>query len=401
MTLRIRPHRTTLESAFGPGGRAVRYEIGGDGRITRATPLEGPPTDEGGVVTRGLVDIQVNGFAGVDFNAPGLTAERLDHALSGMLSCGVTHCLPTLITAAEGDLISLLRDLDKAVSESRLGPLMVPGYHIEGPFLSPRDGYAGAHPAHHMQAASRDLVEKLAAVATRPLKIMTVAPEVAGVLDLIPFLVSRGIACALGHTAASRAEIDAAIAAGATISTHLGNGVPHLLNKNENPLVVQLGRDRLMASFIADGIHIPSDLLQSWLRAKTIDRSILVTDATAAAGAPGQGGVFTLGAGKIERHADGSVRLPGSNYLAGSAASLDQMLRNVMAWYGLDVIDALRLARENPMRAVSMAVEGPGVNDPADFVEWETRNGALYVRQTHIGPWAQQTGDGTGPVQLT
>ncbi len=220
-----------------------------------------------------------------------------------------------------------------------------------------------------MRSASRELVQRLEGVTTRPLMIMTAAPEVEGVLDLIPFLVSRGIACAIGHSAASRAEIDAAIEAGASISTHLGNGIPHLLNKNENPLLVQLGRDQLMASFIADGIHIPSDTLQSWLRAKTIDRSILVTDATAAAGAPGQAGVFTLGAEKIERHADGSVRLPGSRYLAGSAASMDQMLRNVMRWYGLTVADVMRLARENPLRAVSMPVENPGVNHPADFVE--------------------------------
>jgi len=396
VTLQIRSDHTTLESAFGPAGQSVRYEIDGDGKITQAMPLEGPPTDRDGVVTPGLMDIQVNGFAGVDFNAPGLIAADLDHALSEMLSCGVTRCLPTLITAGEDDLISLLRDLDTAVAESRLGPIMVPGYHIEGPFLSPQDGYAGAHPAHHMQAASRELVEKLEAVVTRPLMIMTVAPEVSGVLDLIPFLVSRGIACALGHTAASRVEIDAAIAAGATVSTHLGNGVPHLLNKNENPLVVQLGRDSLMASFIADGIHIPGDLLQSWLRAKTIGRAILVTDATAAAGAPGQGGVFTLGPEKIERHMDGSVCLPGSSYLAGSAATLDQMLRNVMGWYGFDLADALRLARENPLRAISMAVESPGVNDLADFVEWEWRDNALYVRQVHIGPWSLQIEGDTG-----
>lgn len=401
MTLQRRSYRYTLESAFGPRGRPARYEIGGDGRIIQSTPLEGSPNGGDVVVTPGLVDIQVNGFVGVDFNAPGLTAEGLDRALSGMLSCGVTRCLPTLITAGEGDLIALLRDLDTAVTESRLGPLMVPGYHIEGPFLSPLDGYAGAHPARHMQSGSRELVQKLEGVATRPLMIMTVAPEVEGVLDLIPFLVSRGIACAIGHSAASRIQIDAAIAAGASMSTHLGNGVPHLLDKNDNPLLTQLGRDRLMASFIADGIHIPSDILQSWLRAKTIERSILITDATAAAQAPGERGVFTLGAQRIERHDDGSVRLPGSPYLAGSAASMDQMLRNVMGWYGFSIMDVMRLARENPLRVISMPLENPGAGDPADFVEWEWRDNELYVRMSHIGPWCMQPENGTASIRST
>ncbi len=387
MKAQRRTDRDVLVCTGGANGRDVRYEIGVDGRVTQATPLVGAKKSENGVVTPGLVDIQVNGFAGVDFNAPGVTAERLDVALSAMLSSGVTRCLPTLITASEAELIGLLQALDAAVSASVLGALMVPGYHIEGPFLSPQDGYAGAHPADRMRSASRELVQRLEAVTTRPLLMMTVAPEVPGVLDLIPFLIARGISCAIGHTAASRDAIDQAIEAGASVSTHLGNGLPHMLNKNGNSFLFQLGRDQLMASFIADGVHIASDVLQSWLRAKTIDRSILVTDASAAAGAPEDTREFTLGAGAIERHADGSVRLPGSNYLAGSAASMDKMVRNVMRWYGLTIGEVLQLARENPARAAGLPVAEIGANDAADFVEWGSRDGELYVRRTHIGPW--------------
>ncbi len=399
MKLRKRTGGDTLESEFGPNGRPVRYEIGADGRISHSTPLVGMSKGEGEVVTPGMVDIQVNGFAGVDFNARGVTAERLDLALAGMLSCGVTRCLPTLITASEGEMIGLLKDLDGAVSASKLGPHMVPGYHIEGPFLSPEDGYAGAHPAQHMQSASPELVEKLVSVSTRPLMIMTVAPEVEGVLELIPFLVSRGIACAIGHSAASRQAIDGAIEAGATLSTHLGNGLPHLVNKYESSLLVQLGRDQLTASFIADGIHIPSDILQSWLRAKTLERSIIVTDASAAAGTAGRTGVYTLGAGKIEKHDDGSVRLPGSRYLAGSAASMDQMVRNVMGWYGLTIAEVLRLTRENPLRAIALPAVNPGTDEPADFVEWVLRDHELYVRAAHIGPWTWRAADREASTQ--
>lgn len=393
-----------LETPFGPNGRAARVEIGRDGRIAQLTPLVGSSAGDGPVVMPGLFDLQVNGFAGVDFNVPGLTADRMDHALSAMLSTGVTRCLPTLITNGPEQLIALLRTLDAAVSASDLGPVMVPGYHIEGPFLSPLDGYAGAHPAAQMQRASPALVDQLQAAAARPIVMMTVAPEVAGVLDLIPVLVERGIACALGHTAASRGQIDDAIGAGATVSTHLGNGLPHLLDKNANAFVIQLSRDQLMASFIADGIHIASDILQSWLRAKTLDRSIIVTDATAAARAPAHTSVFTLGTGTIERHDDGSVRLPGSNYLAGSAAGMDEMVRNVMAWYGYTAADVLRLARHNPLRAARLPVGEMAAGDPADFVEWDVRDGQMrdgqmYVARSHIGPWTLRSEDGNNSMR--
>lgn len=377
----------SLATRFGPNGAPANYDIGADGRIARTLPLGQTLPNRDNAITPGLVDIQVNGFAGVDFNAPGINAGRMDIALSAMLASGVTRCLPTLITASTDELVSLLQALDMAVSESRLGPVMVPGYHIEGPFMSPEDGYVGAHPREHMRAGSPDLVLALEAVSSRPIKLMTVAPEVDGVMALIPFLAARGIACAIGHSAASRAQIDAAIAAGATLSTHLGNGLPHMLNKNESSLLVQLGRDQLMASFIADGIHIPRDILQSWLRAKTLGRALIVTDAASAAGAPGVGGTFSLGHGIIERHLDGSVRLPGSSYLAGSAASMDEMVRNLMSWYGFGLDEIVTLAHDNPLRAIGMPAINPQTGGWSDFVEWEMREGQAYVRKAYIGPW--------------
>lgn len=401
MKLRHRTDTEVLETPFGPNGRAARVEIGADGHITQLMPLVGSLDGDDTVVTPGLFDIQVNGFAGIDFNVPGVTAERMDQALTGMLSTGVTRCLPTLITNGRTELIDLLRALDTAVSASVLGPLMVPGYHIEGPFLSPQDGYSGAHPASQMQAASLDLVQELQDAASRPLLMMTVAPEVEGVLDLIPSLVERDIACALGHTAATREDVDAAIAAGATVSTHLGNGLPQMLNKNGNAFLIQLSRDQLMASFIADGIHIADDILRSWLRAKTLDRSIIVTDSSAAAGAPPEAKTFTLGRGTIERHDDGSVRLPGSSYLAGSAAAMNEMVRNVMRWYGLTVPEVLKLARDNPLHAVGLPGADIDTNDVADFVEWQRRDGELYVRTAHIGPWVLQSGDVNSPAGET
>lgn len=377
----------TIATAFGPDGAPARYDIDDAGRILSAGPWDGAAQQADRIVTPGMVDIQVNGFAGIDFNAPCVTPERMDEALAGMLATGVTRCLPTLITASQDDLVTLLGTLDDAVSRSNLGPFMVPGYHIEGPFMSPEEGYVGAHPAAHMRSGSPDLVAALQRVTTRPIRLMTVAPEIDGVIDLIALLRAQNITCAIGHSAASRTEIDAAIAAGATMSTHLGNGMPHMLDKNESSLLVQLGRDRLMASFIADGIHIPSDILQSWLRAKTLDRAMIVTDASAGAGAPAAQSQFTIGAQTIFRHKDGSVRLPGSSYLAGSAASMDEMVRNVMRWYGFGMPEVIQLTRVNPLRAIGLPAENPRPGEPADFVEWDVGSGHPHVVKAAIGPW--------------
>lgn len=367
---------------------ATRYQVDDAGNICVMQHIDGTqPNQTKSLTTVGLTDIQVNGFAGIDFNSEDITSSRMDQALAHMATCGVTRVLPTLITAEEDVLVARLAQLDKAVSKSVLGPLMVSGYHIEGPFLSPKDGCSGAHPAAAMRAGSKLLVQRLMEVASRPLLVLTVAPEQDGVLKLIPFLLKQGITCAIGHSMASRSEIAAAIKAGATLSTHLGNGLPHVLNKNENPLLSQLGRDELTASFIADGIHVHPENLQSYIRAKTLDRTIIVTDAVSAAGPDLTPGKYSMGGTKIELHEDGSVRIPGSIYLAGSSATMDQMVRNLMKWYNYSMGDILRMTRKNPARTVAGFAPALKVSSSAEFVNWATVNGEMHVCETRIGPW--------------
>ena len=127
--------------------------------------------------TAGLIDLQVNGFGGVDFNAETLTAEALDRALEAMLATGVTSCLPTIITAGAEELCARFQALDQAVLGSRLGPLMVPGYHLEGPFLNPGEGYHGCHPAQVMIPPDADLVQVLEQRLKLPILLITIAPE--------------------------------------------------------------------------------------------------------------------------------------------------------------------------------------------------------------------------------
>jgi len=321
-----------------------------------------------GMQSGGLIDLQVNGYAGVDFNDEDLTAEALDHALRSMLRAGVTTCLPTLITAPRTELAARFAALDSAVTGSQLGPLMVPGYHLEGPFLNPALGYAGCHPAAAMIPPDSGLLTDLIGRLSRPILLLTVAPEQQGAIPLIAAARRLGIAVAVGHTNATTEDIDNAAAAGATLSTHLGNALPQPQPKFLNPLMAQLAEDRLCASFIADGIHVPPHALKVLLRAKGMARSVLVSDATAAADTPP--GIYRFAGMAIEHRPDGSVRVPGQTVLAGSALRLDQAVRNVVAWGLASRIEAIGLAGRNPAALLAPALAAHGLRLPEARVAW-------------------------------
>lgn len=320
------------------------------------------------MITSGLIDLQVNGFAGVDFNSATLAAAELDRALEALLACGVTTCLPTVITAMPDELVARFSALDRAVAASRLGPSMCPGYHLEGPFLNPADGYHGCHPASAMSAADPALVERLQAKLTRPILLTTVAPEVAGGIAFIGEMKRRNILVSIGHSACNFELVAQAADAGATLSTHLGNGLPQTLPKLDNTLFAQLAEDRLTATFIADGIHVPPPALKALIRAKGPDRSILVTDAVSAASAPA--GIHDFAGMQVESRADGSVRVPGGIGLAGSALRMDDAVRNLVRWGIADFAHAVDMASKNVAALLGPILEAHGLSLPASEVEW-------------------------------
>ena len=318
--------------------------------------------------TRGLTDLQVNGYAGVDFNDAALTPQALDHALQAMRAANVTTCLPTLISATETTLAARLAALDAAVATSLLGPGMVPGFHLEGPFLNPAPGYAGCHPPDAMIAPDIGLLGRLMKPLRHPILLLTLAPERPGAMALIQWARARGMVVAMGHTAATPAVIGQAAASGVTLSTHLGNALPQPQPKFLNPLMAQLAADDLHASFIADGIHIPRDALKVLLRAKSPARSILVSDATAAAAAPA--GLYRFADMTIERAADGTVRLLGASTLAGSALCLDQAVRNLVAWQLTDAPTACAMASAQPNALLAPALAFHAITLPDTVVAW-------------------------------
>ncbi|MEK1888922.1 MAG: N-acetylglucosamine-6-phosphate deacetylase [Phyllobacterium sp.] len=330
------------------------------------------------MITPGLVDIQVNGFAGVDFNDAGLTPEALDDALEAMLASGVTTCLPTIITATPTELEARFAALDHSIAGSRLGPLMCPGYHLEGPFLNPMSGYSGCHPASAMTAADPGLVLSLEKVLTRPILLITLAPEVEGGLDFIKAMVTQDRLVSIGHSSIDFAGVGKAVAAGAQLSTHLGNGLPQVLPKLANPLFAQLAEDRLLATFIADGIHLPPPALKALIRAKGFERSALVTDATAAAAA--RPGDYDFAGMRIHRSADGSVGLPGLKGLAGSALRLDDAIRNLVHWRIATFEQAVQMASTRLLDVLEPVLRARSIALPEAEIEWSDTMALKRIR---------------------
>jgi N-acetylglucosamine-6-phosphate deacetylase len=219
---------------------------------------------------------------------------------------------------------------------------------VEGPYISGLEGARGAHDPRWVRPPDEAEFSALQEAAAGLISLVTLAPEVDGALAFIRRRVAEGIVVAIGHTSAGEKEILAAVEAGARLSTHLGNGCAGMLPRHENPITVQLGQDELMASFIADGHHLPPYLLKSFVRAKEVQRSILTTDCMSAAGAPP--GRYRLADLELEVGEDRVVRQPGQSNFAGSALTLDRAVANTAQWCGVSLADAIDMAGLHPAR---------------------------------------------------
>jgi N-acetylglucosamine-6-phosphate deacetylase len=322
------------------------------------------------MISDGLFDLQVNGYAGVDFNDAELTPARLDLALEAMLASGVTQCLPTLITAHPDELGARFAALDHAVNASRLGPLMVPGYHLEGPFLLAADGYSGCHPESAMGDPEIGLIDRLEGHLHRPILLVTLAPERDDALGFIAEMTRRGKTTAIAHSAAGFEAVQAAADVGLTLSTHLGNGLPQHLPKLENTLLAQLSEPRLAACLIADGHHMSPQALAALIRLKGAGNCILVTDAVL--GAAAATGIYRFANMPVERTVDGAMVQPGRINLAGSALCLDEAVRNTAAWAGLPPEIAISMASDAPRRALKRSLEHYGINLSKGRLRWSS-----------------------------
>jgi len=282
----------------------------------------------------GYFDLQVNGFAGVDFQQENLTARDLAKAVTALHAHGTKRILLTLITDSIDRLCAKLANLETILQKQPVLAETVVGYHLEGPYLLPEPGYSGAHDPRWMHAPSSWAFDRLWQAARGRIRLMTLAPEWPGSPRFIRQLVRKGVRVAIGHSNAGAHDLDAAIDAGLSLSTHLGNGVPLQLDRHDNVIQRVLARDELFAAFIPDGIHLPPHVLRNFVRAKPRDKILFTTDCMAAAGAPP--GRYRLGPLLTVAGADGIVRQPGEKrYFAGSSLTMDAAAANVITMTGL------------------------------------------------------------------
>jgi N-acetylglucosamine-6-phosphate deacetylase len=341
--------------------------------------------DDGIFISPGWIDLQVNGFAGVDYNSPASTHEQIAHSIRAQFATGVTRMFPTVITGSPENMTAALRNLASAKESIDEGPAME-AFHLEGPYISPDDGPRGAHPARWVRPPDLSEFARFQEAANGNIRIVTLSPEWPEASKFIEKIVEKGLVASIGHTSASTSQIADAVSAGATLSTHLGNSAHAVLPKHSNYLWDQLADDRLAASFIVDGFHLSPSFLNVALRAKGLERCILVTDAVMPAGcAPGS---YVLGEVDVELHKDGSVRLAGGNRLAGSALRMDHAIANVMRTAGLSLRDAITLATRNPARIGRIGARQRGLNpgDRGDLVRfrWVEATGQIEVLETFL-----------------
>ncbi|MFI6348443.1 N-acetylglucosamine-6-phosphate deacetylase [Streptomyces sp. NPDC050560] len=339
-------------------GRPLAVSVA-DGVITAVG--EGP-ADETHWLSPGLVDLQVNGFAGHDLNAPGLTVDVVSALVRSLHARGVTTFVPTLVTAEHERTADALAVIAAARRADPLVAHAAPYVHLEGPHISPQDGPRGVHAERWVRPPSTDEFEAWQRACGGLVGMVTLSPHHPGSAAYIAHLTARGVHVAVGHTHADPGQIHAAAAAGARLSTHLGNGAHAVLPRHPNYLWSQLADDRLTASLIADGHHLPADTLVAMLRAKGQDRCVLVSDAVALAGCP-PGHYETPVGGRVELHDDGRLVAAGTPYLAGAARCLSEGVAHVVAAAGLGLGAALRMATAGPGRFVAdrgrLAVGGP------------------------------------------
>jgi N-acetylglucosamine-6-phosphate deacetylase len=360
----------SLEVAFDASVRAVRS-------------VDGP---EDVYLSPGWIDVQVNGFAGVDYNSAQTSHEEIARSIQVLFSTGVTRFYPTVITGGPEDMRGALENLARAKDELADGDAM-DGFHVEGPHISPDDGPRGAHPRRWVRPPDVDEFHRWQDAARGHIRLVTVAPEWPQAHRYIEALTAEGVVVSIGHTNANGAQIADAVSAGATMSTHLGNGAHQVLQRHPNYIWEQLAEDRLIASFIVDGVHLPASFLKVALRAKGLSRSVLVTDATSPAGA--KPGFYSLGEQRVILTDDNRVLLADQDKLAGSALRMDHGVQNLMKLAGLSLPDAVAMATVNPARVggVPGRKNGLAAGERADFVlfRFDAERNTLQVETTYVG----------------
>lgn len=375
----------TIEGIHYADGKPVQLTIS-DGKIEAVQQIE-KLTDEGTelIIAPGFFDNQVNGFAGVSFifGNGDLTVEGVERATRELWKKGVTTYLPTLTTNSQELLVKNFRILAEVIDDESIRG-SIPGFHLEGPYINPNDGFRGAHPKRFVRLPDWNEFMELVEAADHHILQVTVAPEMPGAQDFIRKCTANGIKVAVGHHNANKEQLDQAVLHGARISTHLGNGCANMINRHRNPLWPQLANDDLMISIICDGFHLLPEEIKTFYAVKGPEKTIITSDVTSyAALEPGE---YTTQTGEtIELTEDGMLRYPAQNVLYGSAAPVTKGVGHIMEVTGCTLADAIQMSSTNPARLYGLNDRGklePGKR--ADIILFQLKNSEVHIERTYV-----------------
>jgi N-acetylglucosamine-6-phosphate deacetylase len=339
--------------------------------------------DEKSFLVPGLIDNQVNGYNGVDYSAEDLTVEQVVETVKAFWGQGVTTIVPTIITSSHERTVKCLKVLSEARKNSEISS-SIPGYHLEGPYLSPEDGYRGAHPKEHVRLPNWNEFQQYIDAADNNVLQISLAPEVEGAIPFIEKCKENGIVVALAHHNASAEMIKKAVDAGAVISTHLGNGCANQIHRRENVLWPQLAEDRLTASMICDGIHLLPDQIKTFYKVKGADRIILTSDIVFIAGL--EPGIYDYSGEKVELTKDGMILNNISKVFAGASFPLYHGIGHMMKITGCSLDEALRMATINHASLLGLNDRGElSIGKRADFVQLTLKNNQISIKKTYVG----------------
>lgn len=324
--------------------------------------MEGSET----IVRPGLIDLQVNGYAGHDVNADDVDVTTIAELTRALWAQGVTTYLPTVITASQEKILHVLAVIAAARRSDPLLAHSIAGIHVEGPALAADDGPRGAHDRAHLRDPDIAELDCWMDASDGLVRIVTLAPERAGASEYIAGATARGVRISLGHCSPSPEQVHRAVAAGASLSTHLGNGTHAQLPRHPNHLWAQLAEDDLLAMLIADGHHLPADTLTVMIRAKSPERCVLTSDSAALAGMP-PGRYATPVGGEVEVSADGRLSLPGTSLLAGSGRSLHDCLAWAQANLPFSERELLSMATSVPAALLGIPERASDGGDSAEI----------------------------------
>ena len=337
-------------------------------------------------IAPGLIDNQVNGFLGVSFASEqgnNLTDSDVYKVTKALWERGVTTFLPTFTSNSQEVLLRNFSILAKVRNNKNLLG-SIPGFHLEGPYISPEDGYRGAHSIRYVRPPDWNEFMELYKASGNSILTVTLAPEIVGALEFVKKCSKKGIIIALGHHNASAEIIDQAVENGARICTHLGNGCANSINRHINPLWPQLSNDKLMISIICDGFHLTPEEIRVFYKVKGTDNTIITSDVTEFAGMTP--GIYKNGEGDdIELTVDGELRYPAQKVLYGSASSINKGVRHIMKVTGCSLADAIKMSSTNPAKLYGLTDRGSIETEKrADLILFELGDSELVIKKTYV-----------------